>query len=122
MTGESVTSRPRAGSSAVALPPPPTIDDVADAVVRATSRLTPSPPPPTIAALTPDPSAQVAADGSSSATPRASPLRPATTPPIRSTGRFHPVLQDTVIDAVLTNRRDGTSAAPVRCLPTNALH
>jgi len=122
MTGESVTSRPRAGSSAGALPPPPTIDDVADAVVRATSRLTPSPPSPAIAALTADPSAQVGADASSPATPRASPLRPATTPPISSTGPFHPVLEGTVIDAVLTNRLDGSSAAPVNCLVTNAVY
>jgi type IV secretory pathway VirB10-like protein len=121
MTGESVATRRRAGSPDGALPPPPTIDDVADAVVRATSRLTPSPPPPTIAALTPEPSAQVGADTSSSATPRALQLRPATTPPISSTGPLHPVLEGTVIDAVLTNRLDGSSAGPVNCLVTNAV-
>jgi type IV secretion system protein VirB10 len=32
------------------------------------------------------------------------------------------VLEGTVIDAVLTNRLDGTSAAPVNCLVTNPLY
>ncbi len=84
--------------------------------------MTPSPPTPAIAALRADPSAQVGEDASSLATPRASPLRPATTPPISSTGPFHPVLEGTVIDAVLTNRLDGSSAAPVNCLVTNAVY
>jgi len=42
--------------------------------------------------------------------------------PIRSTGPFHPVLEGTVIDAVLTNRLNGSSAAPVNCLVTNAVY
>jgi len=37
-------------------------------------------------------------------------------------GPLHRVLEGTVIDAVLTNRLDGTAAAPVNCLVTNALY
>jgi type IV secretion system protein VirB10 len=35
---------------------------------------------------------------------------------------MHRVLEGTVIDAVLTNRLDGSSAAPVNCLVTNPLY
>jgi len=35
---------------------------------------------------------------------------------------MHRVLEGTVIDTVLTNRLDGSSAAPVNCLVTNALY
>lgn len=96
------------------LPAPPSIDEVADAVVRATSRLQPAsggrvgdgttdPAPPTPAPQRPQ-------------------LRPAITGPISSTGSMHPVLEGTLIDAVLTNRLDGAAAAPVNCLVTNPVY
>ena len=47
---------------------------------------------------------------------------PDQTPPISAAGPLHRVLEGTVIDTVLTNRLDGTSAAPVNCLVTNALY
>jgi type IV secretion system protein TrbI len=94
----------------------PSVDEVADAVVRATNRTaglastsaaqlpqqTPTPLPP-----------------SSSSDQRRTPDQ---TPPISAGGPLHRVLEGTVIDTVLTNRLDGSSAAPVNCLVTNALY
>ena len=96
----------------------PSVDEVADAVVRATTRtagltselgiasfrsrrqrLLPSSPPSSEQRRTPD-----------------------QTPPISAAGPLHRVLEGTVIDTVLTNRLDGTSASPVNCLVTNALY
>jgi type IV secretion system protein VirB10 len=37
-------------------------------------------------------------------------------------GPLHPVLEGTLIDAVLTNRLDGSVAAPVNCLVTNPVY
>ena len=48
--------------------------------------------------------------------------RPVATGPISSLGPFHPVLEGTLIDAVLTNRLDGSTAAPVNCLVTNPVY
>jgi type IV secretion system protein VirB10 len=47
---------------------------------------------------------------------------PVATGPITSSGPLHRVLEGTVIDTVLTNRLDGTAAAPVNCLVTNAIY
>src|SRR3979409_2216281 len=49
---------------------------------------------------------------------------PTTTPPDSTVadGPPHRVREGTVIDTVLTNRLDGTVAAPVNCLVTNALY
>ena len=47
---------------------------------------------------------------------------PDQTPAISAAGPLHRVLEGTVIDTVLTNRLDGTSAAPVNCLVTNPLY
>ena len=46
------------------------------------------------------------------------------TTPIRSSdaGPLHRVLEGTLIDTVLTNRLDGSAAAPVNCLVTNPLY
>ena len=44
------------------------------------------------------------------------------TAPIRASGPTHRLLEGTFIDAVLTNRLDGTSAAPVNCLVTNPVY
>lgn len=97
------------------LPAVPTIDEVADAVVRATTRLqpTPSDSPQAIAPAQREP---MTAPGS------ASQSRPIATGPISSVGPFHPVLEGTLIDAVLTNRLDGSVAAPVNCLVTNPVY
>jgi type IV secretory pathway VirB10-like protein len=41
---------------------------------------------------------------------------------ITASGATHRLLEGTVIDAVLTNRLDGASAAPVNCLVTNPVY
>lgn len=96
----------------------PSLDDVADAVVRATAKTAdafgaagPKGQTPLPASVPPDPTGS----------PGAPPLRQAT-PPISAAGPLHRVLEGTVIDAVLTNRLDGSAAAPVNCLVTNALY
>jgi len=98
--------------------PSPSVEDVADAVVRATTR--------TAGAFgTGAPAAQTAVTPAASE-PR--PLDPAQrrtpdyTPPISAAGPLYRVLEGTIIDTVLTNRLDGAMAAPVNCLVTNALY
>ena len=48
------------------------------------------------------------------------PARP--TAPDSASGPTHRLLEGTLIDAVLTNRLDGASAAPVNCLVTNPVY
>ncbi|MEQ1761373.1 MAG: TrbI/VirB10 family protein [Vicinamibacterales bacterium] len=91
-------------------PAPPSLDEVAEAVMRATARSVP-PPAPQPAATAATPQGGGAADGGRP--------RPAFTDPIQAAGPLHRLLEGTFIDAVLTNRLDGTSAAPVNCLVTN---
>jgi len=97
--------------------PSPSVEEVADAVVRATR---------TAGAFgTGAPAAQTAVTPAASE-PR--PLDPAQrrtpdyTPPINAAGPLYRVLEGTIIDTVLTNRLDGAMAAPVNCLVTNALY
>jgi type IV secretory pathway VirB10-like protein len=97
-------------------PASPSVDDVADAVVRATTRtagLTPNAVPFPQQAPTPLPPSSPSSE---------SRRTPDQTPSISAAGPLHRVLEGTVIDTVLTNRLDGTSAAPVNCLVTNALY
>lgn len=115
--GEPVLSGRRSALGEDGFLAPPSIDDVADAVIRAISRLQPN--------MTPTSSAQPAAasaDSTPPATPRGSQLRPTSTGPISSVGPLHPVVEGTLIDAVLTNRLDGSVAAPVNCLVTNPVY
>lgn len=95
----------------------PSIDEVADAVVRATTRSAGAMTPP---AMTPQ-MVPAAMARSTDTTPGDRPV-PQPTPRISAVGPLHRVLEGTVIDAVLTNRLDGTSAAPVNCLVTNPLY
>lgn len=100
-------------------PATPSVDEIADAVMRATTRVgaatgqLPSATGPPISAT------PVATTPSTSP---GAPRTPDSTPPISAAGPLHRVLEGTVIDAVLTNRLDGTSAAPVNCLVTNPLY
>ena len=103
-------------------PARPSIDDVANAVVRATARYAPS-----AAASTTTAPAAMAPGGGTTTTPTttsvpSAKVTPAYTGPITSTGPIHRVLEGTVIDAVLTNRLDGSIVAPVNCLVTNAVY
>lgn len=114
VSGAELIQRPRGGSSDGVLPPPPTLDDVAAAVVRATASATPptSTTGPSVADI---PSSPVR-------TSERERTRPVATGPISSAGPLHPVLEGTLIDAVLTNRLDGSGAAPVNCLVTNPVY
>jgi type IV secretory pathway VirB10-like protein len=94
------------------------VDEIADAVVRATLRAG----GPPAASVVPPVSAGVRTaptDVGAAATP---PDGPASTPAIGAAGPLHRVLEGTVIDSVLTNRLDGSTAAPVACLVTNPLY
>jgi len=88
---------------------PPSLDDVAAAVMRqagpqyAEARETAAPPPPL--AIVP--------------TGAAPSVPPETTP---ADGPLHRVLEGTLIDTVLTNRLDGSAAAPVNCLVSTPLY
>ena len=117
--GAPASTRTRAPFDGDGPPAPPTIDEVADAVVRATGRLQPATPDGVMMprqATTAEPSPMGVT------TARASQLRPMATGPISAVGPFHPVLEGTLIDAVLTNRLDGNVAAPVNCLVTNPVY
>jgi len=94
----------------------PTVEQVAEAVVRATAGTAGVPGPggnPTQALATPSvqpsavPSSREAGDY---------------TPPISAAGPVFRVLEGTIVDTVLTNRLDGAMAAPVNCLVTNAIY
>jgi type IV secretion system protein VirB10 len=97
---------------------PPSLDDVAEAVMRATARTAqPGGATPSSAALaTPLPPPASSAAGTRGRT------RPASTGPITGDGPLHRLVEGTVIDTVLTNRLDGSVAAPVNCLVTNPIY
>lgn len=114
-TGQLRTANP-APARGVADPAAPSIDDIADAAVRASVRA--SGAVPTNAAST----ATSAQAPSRVAQERTASQRPAHTDPIDDAGPLHRILEGTIIDAVLTNRLDGGAAAPVNCLVTNAVY
>src|SRR6201988_2847157 len=98
--------------------PSPSVEEVADAVVRATTRTagafgTGAPAAQTV--VTPAASEQRPLDPAQRRTPDY-------TPPISAAGPLYRMLEGTIIDTVLTNRLDGAMAAPVNCLVTNALY
>jgi len=107
-------SSARASEGATAPPSPPSLDEVADAVMRATARSAPA----VAAPAGREPSA--AQDNQSRGDNRRA--GPGPTEPIPTSGPTHRLLEGTFIDAVLTNRLDGTSAAPVNCLVTNPVY
>jgi type IV secretory pathway VirB10-like protein len=96
-------------------PAAPSIDDIADAAVRASMRATGAP----VVNTARDARSASTATRSSE---RAGAPRPAHTDPIDDAGPLHRILEGTIIDAVLTNRLDGGAAAPVNCLVTNAVY
>lgn len=109
-TGSSATPRRDAAS--------PSIDDIADAAVRATARANPD-GPQTVAARPAPTLATSPARGPLAGTGL---QRPTRTDPITDAGPLHRILEGTVIDTVLTNRLDGSVAAPVNCLVTNPIY
>ena len=84
----------------------PSLDAIADAVVRATDRAG----RPLEEPKSPAPSAN------------ANRAVPAPSQPETLVGPRYRIAEGTIIDAVLTNRLDGGSSAPVNCMVTNALY
>ena len=111
------TGRP-AGVSPVEVPhenPTPSLDEIAEAVVRATGGGSAGVGRPAVAT-----SRDAAEQGSP--VPAAADREertPERTNPIGASGPVHPLLEGTVIDTVLTNRLDGGGISPVNCLVTN---
>jgi len=96
----------------------PSIDEIADAAVRATARSRTNvggPMDSAPAAPAPSPLAQ-------SLTRPVAQTTPAHTEPLTDTGPLYRVLEGTLIDTVLTNRLDGGATAPVDCLVTTPLY
>lgn len=96
---------------------PPSLDAVAEAVIRAAARNGQV----TVQGVAGPPSSPApnAAAGGSPFVGRAA---SATTGPIEAAGPLHRLVEGTVIDTVLTNRLDGSTAAPVNCLVTNPIY
>ena len=112
---------PPARALATAPPSEPagaSIDDIADAALRATLRAG-APSSPSVAS---GPTSGQAHGGGRIAPGRPPAERAARTEPISPAGPLHPILAGTVIDAVLTNRLDGRAAAPVNVLVTNPVY
>jgi type IV secretory pathway VirB10-like protein len=102
------------GASLAAPAGSPSIDEIADAAVRATTRASaaaraPADPETSIPSAVAQPSA--AQEGKS--------RTPERTDPISAAGPVHRIVEGTLIDTVLTNRLDSSAAAPVNCLVTN---
>jgi type IV secretion system protein VirB10 len=97
---------------------PPSIDDIADAVIRATTRVGTAvsdgarqpgaaTAPPAVTARTQTGAARGSKDP---------------TGPIAGSDPVHRLLEGTLIDTVLTNRLDGASTGPLNCLVTNSVY
>ena len=114
-TGQLRTANP-APARGLTDPAAPSIDDIADAAVRASVRAN--------GAVQTNSAGSIRNTQTASRSPqeRTGSQRPTHTDPIDDAGPLHRILEGTIIDAVLTNRLDGGSAAPVNCLVTNAVY
>lgn len=96
----------------------PSLDEVAQAVVRASAR----PLPTTDPTVVPSPTAPTDAAAHATAASTSSPRARVTDPPIQDSldaaGPLHHVTRGTIIDAVLLAHVDGTAESPVKCLVT----
>jgi type IV secretion system protein VirB10 len=97
----------------------PSVDDIADAVLRATTRAGGLPP---AGSGVPPQTTTVPTTGVAATSAQADSRTPAQTEPISPGGPLHRVLEGTIIDTVLTNRLDGSTASPVNCLVTNPVY
>ena len=98
----------------------PSIDEIADAAVRATARANPA--MPQTAEQPRGATASGVARGVAQGPVGTNLQRQTRTDPISDAGPLHRILEGTVIDTVLTNRLDGGVAAPVNCLVTNPIY
>jgi type IV secretion system protein VirB10 len=95
----------------------PSLDEIAEAVVRATGT------PTRNAGRSVDPVAGAVDQRPTDLTPDGRAERtPERTDPIGAGGPLHPLLEGTFIDTVLTNRLDGSGISPVNCLVTNPVY
>lgn len=94
----------------------PSIDEIADAAIRAASRAS-----GTVGQLATT-AAPAPIRGAAVTQGQAAPPRLTHTDPISDVGPLHRILEGTIIDAVLTNRLDGSVAAPLNCLVTNPVY
>ena len=113
--------RPDSGmpsSSAAATSPTQdsSLDEIAQAVVRATGGAS------GLARRDSAPLSTTPPSPSAATTPAAEGRTPERTAAISASGPMHTLLEGTVIDAVLTNRLDGNGVAPVNCLVTNPVY
>jgi type IV secretion system protein VirB10 len=94
----------------------PTLDETAAAVIRASGQATPNGMSMALPGVTTPtrPTGEVAERGGGGTV-----NQPTRTPPIDASGPLHRILEGTYIDATLTNRLDGGTAAPVNALVTN---
>lgn len=95
-----------------ATPAAPSLDAIAEAVVRASGGTAARVAPPPTSAAGPATSTDAARAYGAVETP-------VSTDPIVASGPLHRLLEGTFIDAALTNRLDGSDAAPVIALVTN---
>jgi type IV secretion system protein TrbI len=101
------TRRPVAGTSTDLGAAPPSLDDVAEAVVRASTART------------------GATAGPTTVGPTTSATSPAPVPAPEFTaadGPLHRIVEGTIVDTILTNRLDGAAAAPVNCLVSTPIY
>jgi len=96
----------------------PSIDEVADAVVRATARVNRAVATPPLSVQA---SESVAANESQPAPTQRSP-RAGRTAPISAAGSVHRLPEGTLIDTALTNELEGSMAGPVKCLVTTDVY
>lgn len=101
------------------LPAPPSLDDVAAAVMRASAQYEPPTQP---AGSGTAQSSMDRSDKDLTPSGRTTNTTPVATGPITSTGPLHRILEGTVIETVLTNRLDGGVAAPVNCLVSTPVY
>jgi type IV secretion system protein VirB10 len=94
----------------------PSIDEIADAVVRATTRAGAA-----LSSSTGGLASQSQAGGPAVA-PAPAPAPARAGEPRTATQPVHRLMEGTVLDTVLTNRLDGGVAAPVNCLVTNPIY
>ena len=112
--GGAAARRTGAGGTDLASDQPPSIDAIADAVVRATrTQAGAAAQVPEVQTPTQQGAAMPVSGTNTPAAPVSAALQAAS--PNR-------VLEGTLIDAVLTNRLDGGMAAPVSCLVTNPVY